>query len=329
MSKVLVTPVYLYEADGPYREVLRAGGFEVVYPPQGLSLKEPQTLIRELDGVDAVIASVEPYSQEVFAASDLKVVARNGVGCDSIDLAAATKRGVVVTYTPGANKEAVAEHAVALMLAVAHGYPARQEEAKSGRWLRRPLPRLAGKTLGLLGLGDIGKSVVPLAVGLGLEVIAHDPMPDHEFAEEHAVELCSLEEVLARADVLSLHLPATPETIDLINAETLGKMKPGAILINTARGGLVDEDALVEALASGHLAGAGLDVFKTEPLPPDSPLANLGNVMLCPHMGGLDEESLKTMARLAADSIVRLRQGRWPQGRVANPEVRAAWHWSR
>ena len=329
MPKVLITPVYLYQAEGPYRDLLRAGGFEVVYPPEGLSLKEPQTLIEELDGIDAVIASVEPYTREVLTASDLKVVARNGVGYDSVDVAAATDLGVAVTCTPGANKGAVAEHAVALMLAVAHGYPARQEEARSGRWQRRPLPRLAGKTLGLLGLGDIGKTVVPLALGLGLKVIAHDPVPDQAFAEEHGVGLCSFEELLAKADVLSLHLPVTSETVDLINAETLGKMKPGAILINTARGGLVDEDALVDALASGHLAGAGLDVFKTEPLPPDSPLAELSNVLLCPHMGGLDQESLKTMARLAADSIVRLRQGRWPEGRVANPEVRAGWQWSR
>lgn len=329
MPKVLITPVYLYQAEGPYRDLLRAGGFEVVYPPEGLSLKEPPTLIEQLDGIDAVIASVEPYTREVLAASNLKVVARNGVGYDSVDMTAATELGIAVTCTPGANKGAVAEHAVALMLAVAHGYPARQEEVRSGRWQRRPLPRLAGKTLGLLGLGDVGKTVVPLALGLGLKVIAHDPVPDHEFVEQHAVELCSLDELLAKADVLSLHLPVTPETIDLINAETLGKMKPGAILINTARGGLVDEDALVDALASGHLAGAGLDVFKTEPLPVDSPLAQLSNVVLCPHMGGLDKESLKTMARLAADSIVRLRQGRWPERRVANPEVRAGWRWSR
>ena len=327
MTRVLVTPVYLNNIDGPYRDVLTAGGCEVSYPPEGLSLKNPSVLIEQLQGAEAVLASVEPYTREVLAASSLHVIARSGVGYDSVDVEAATELGIAVTFTPGANKEAVAEHALTLMLGVAHGYPARDKEARSGQWRRIPLPRLAGKTLGLVGLGDIGKAIVPVAAGLGLKVIAHDPVADAQFAEQNRVGLRSLDELLAEADVVSLHLPATPDTADMINARSLAKMKPGAILINTARGGLVDEDALADALESGHLAGAGLDVFKTEPLPPDSRLASLDNVLLCPHMAGLDQEALKTMARLAADSIVRIRQGRWPEGRVANPQVRQGWNW--
>ena len=329
MPRVLVTPVYLNDVEGPYRDVLQAGGFEVAYPPEGLSLKDPSVLIEQLQGADAVLASVEPYSREVLAASSLRVIARSGVGYDSVDVEAASELGIAVTFTPGANKEAVAEHAMALMLGVAHGYPARDREARSGQWRRVPLPRLSGKTLGLVGLGDIGKAVVPVATGLGMTIIAHDPAADNQFAEEYGVRLRDLDELLAEADVVSLHLPATPQTTDIINAQSLAKMKPGSILINTARGGLVDEDALADALDSGHLAGAGLDVFKTEPLPPDSRLAKSDKALLCPHMAGLDQEALKNMARLAADSIVRLRQGRWPDGRVANPQIREGWKWQK
>jgi phosphoglycerate dehydrogenase-like enzyme len=329
MPRVLITPALLQEIDGSYRRVLEEAGLEIVYPPEGLSLAEPDTLIQQLRGIDAVIASVEPYTRKVLQASSLKVVARNGVGYDSVDVQAATDLGIAVAITPGINQEAVAEHAVALMLAAAHGYPARQDQACRGKWHEREvLPRLAGRTLGLVGLGAIGKAVVPKAVGLGLKVIAHDPAADRDFAAKHGVGLCSFEALLAEADVVSLHLPCTPETTDVINARTLAGMKPGAILVNTARGGLVDEDALVEALRSGKLRAAALDVFKVEPLPPESPLAQMGNVLACPHMGGADQESLNGMAELAAQNIVDLYRGRWPGGgRIVNSQIRDRWKW--
>ena len=327
MMRVLVTPIFIHNQRGPYCEALEAGGFDVVFPPTGLSLKEPATLIEQLDGIDAVIASIEPYTREVLTGTSLRVIARNGVGYDSVDVAAATDVGIPVTITPGANQQAVAEHAVALMLSVAHGFPGRDKEVRGGNWQRKILPRLAGKTLGLLGLGAIGKTVVPLAAGLGMRVIAHDPLPDRDFAARHDVKLVSLDELLEHADVVSLHLPCTPGSTDLINARTLAKMKPGAIFINTSRGGLVDEDALAEALRSGHLLGAGLDVFKLEPLPTDSPLVQLDNVLLCPHMAGGDRESVAKVASLAADSILQLHQGRWPEGRVVNAELRQGWKW--
>lgn len=327
MPRVLVTPVYFQQADGPYLEVLRSGGCEVVYPPEGLALRDPQTVIEQIQGVDAVIASVEPYTREVLQASQLRVVARNGVGYDSVDVRAATELGIAVTITPGANRDSVAEHAVALMLAAAHGFPARDKEARGGVWRRRPLSRLGGKTLGLVGLGAIGKAVVPRAAGLGMKVIAFDPFPDQAFAAEHDVRLCTLDELLATADVVSLHAPSTPETADLINAQTLAAMKPGSILVNTARGSLVDEDALADALASKHLAAAALDVFKAEPLDPDNRLLAQDNLLMCPHMAGIDLEALELMGRLAADSIVQLAAGGWPQGRVVNEEIRDGWKW--
>ncbi len=328
MPKALITPIMLKNVDGPYRQVLLDGGFEVVYPDDPLSLKQPDVLIENLQGIDAVIASVEPYNRQVLQASNLKVVARNGVGYDSVDVATASELGIAVAITPGINQHSVAEHTMALMLAAAHGYPARQAEARSGKWQRKVLPRLAGKTLGLVGLGAIGKAVVPKALGLGLKIIAHDPYPDEAFAQQHGIPLCSLDELLAQSDVVSLHLPCTAETTDIINAKTLAQMKPGAILVNTGRGGLVDEEALAESLQNGHLRAAALDVFKTEPLPADSPLAQLDSVLVCPHMGGLDEESLAGMAELAAKNIVELHQGQWPEnGRIANPEIRERWKW--
>lgn len=312
---------------GSYREILEAGGFEVAYPPQGASLKDPDTLAGHLDGIDAVIASVEPYTDDVLRRSNLRVVARNGVGYDSVDVEAATRLGIPVAITPGVNSDGVAEHALALMLAVAHGYPWRDTEARSGTWIRRPLPRLAGKTIGLVGLGAIGKAVVPKALGLGMKVVAHDPVGDVDYAAVAGVELCPLDELYSRADVVSLHLPCTPETVDLIDRDALGKMKEGAILVNTARGGLVDEDALIDALQSGHLAGAGLDVCKTEPLPPDNPLAQNDKVLLCPHMAGIDCQSLEGMSSMAARSIVELYRGRWPEGRIVNGQLRDGWQW--
>jgi len=327
MLRVLVTPIMLHELAGPYRDVLRSGGFEVVYPPEGLSLQEPAALVEQLQAVEAVIASVEPYTREVLAASKLRVVARNGVGYDSVDVPAATELGIAVTITPGVNQQAVAEHTLALMLAVMHGFPAQDREARSGSWQLVIRPRLAGKTLGLVGMGAIGKAVAPMAKGLGLEVLACDPLPDRQFAARCGVELCSFDQLLARADIISLHLPCTPETTDIINAQTLARIKPGAVLVNTSRGGLVDEDALVEALRSGQLGAAALDVFKTEPLPSDSPLVGMDNVLLSPHTAGLDRESMEAMARMAAESIVDLHEGRWPEGRVANREIGRAWKW--
>jgi len=180
----------------------------------------------------------------------------------------------------------------------------------------------------LVGLGRIGRAMVPRAKGLGLEIIASDPQADAEFARTEGIRLCSLDELFREADVVSLHLPCTAETTDLINERTLAQMKPGSVLINTSRGGLVDEEALYAALSDGRLLGAGLDVFKVEPLPTDSPLLSLDNVLVAPHMGGLDHESSAAMGELAAQCIADLYCGRWPAGCVVNEELRPGWAWS-
>lgn len=329
MPRILVTPSLILHRPGPYRDILEAAGFEVTYPKEILSesFPDPELLLRQLEGVSGVLAGSELYTSDVLARSGLRAIARMGVGYDAIDVAAATERKIAVTITPGTNEHSVAEQTMALLLGVFRGFPKRDRDTRQGVWKREPLPRLAGRTMGLVGLGRIGKAVVPRAIGMGLKLIAHDPFADQVFASQHGVRLVSMDEVLTESDIVSLHAPCTPETTDLINARTLAGMKQGAVLINTARGGLVDETALAQALASGHLFAAGLDAFKVEPLPKDSPLNKLDNVLLSPHMGGLDHDSERDMSCLAARCLVDLFQGRWPEGCVINEGIRPGWKW--
>lgn len=303
---------------------------EIVYPPVGMNLYDEQRLIDHLPGVDAMLAGMEPLSARVLATSSLRVIARFGVGYDAIDVRAATERGVAVTITPGTNQVSVAEHTLALLLGVMRGFPGRDRTVRDGTWVRPPLHRLSGKTLALLGLGRIGKEVVPRARALGLRVIAFDPQPDLAFVQQQAVQLVTFEEALSSADIVSLHLPCTVETTNIINRDTLAKMRHGAILINTARGGLVDEAALADALESGHLWGAGLDAFVTEPPKLDNRLLHLPNVLLTPHTAGLDHESVRAMGTLAAQCIAWLYEGQAvPEGCLVNNTLNSAWNWKR
>ncbi len=306
MPRILVTPIEVVYQQGACQEVLQQAGFEIAYPPRGVRLYEPDLLIEHLAGIDGMIAGMEPLNRRVLEASKLRAVARMGVGYDAIDVPTATERKVAVTISPGTNQVSVAEHTLALLLGVTRGFPQRDQAVRNGQWSRKLLPRLAGKTIGLVGLGRIGKAVVPRAQALELNVIAHDPLADREFAAASGVRLCSLDELLAAADIVSLHLPCTPQTTRMIDRAALGRMRPGAILINTARGGLVDEEALADALSSGHLGGAGLDAFVVEPLPTTSRLLQCENVLLSPHTAGVDQESIVAMARLAAECIVAL-----------------------
>lgn len=327
MPRALVTPPMWNQRPGRYREILEQGGFQVVYPPADADLSQPAVLRQVLQGVDALLASTEPLTRGILSESRLRVVARAGVGYDSVDVAAATDLGIVVTITPGAVDVSAAEHTLALLLCLTRGVLERDRQVRTGVWQRRALPQLAGKTFGVVGLGRIGKAVAVRARGLEMKVVAYDPQPDREFAAQHGIGLRSFDELLREADVVSLHLPSLPETADIINADALAKMKRGAILINMSRGATVDESALCEALRQGHLFGAGLDVFKQEPLPLDSPLLKLDNVVLCTHTGGLDEFSEVAMTSMAAQAIVDLYQGRWPEQCVVNRSLRDGWKW--
>ncbi len=327
MPRILVNPAVLYETEGPHLDVLRDADLEVVYPPGGAAIRDAKELQERLKGIEGVIASVEPYTREVLKNSKLRAIARMGVGYDAVDVAAATELGIVVATTPGTNEHSVAETAIALLTGVFRGLPWRYKEVIAGKWGKRALPRLAGNTIGLMGMGRIGKAMVPRCQGLGLKVIAYDPFPDEQFAKDNDVRLCSLEELLSEADIVSLHLPALEETRDIINADTLAKMKPGSVLINSSRGALVDEEALVQAMQSGHLMAAGLDVYKTEPLPLDSPLLKLDNILMLPHIAGLDLQSQEAMGTMAAKCLADLYQGVWPEGCVVNSELCEGWKW--
>jgi phosphoglycerate dehydrogenase-like enzyme len=327
MPRVLFTPTVFRNLPGAYRDTLLQGGFEIVYPPEGCDTMRLENLMPLLSGVEAMVASVEKMTRDVLAKTKLRAIARMGVGYDAIDIPAATDLGIAVTITPGTLEESVAEHTVALMLGVSRALVQRDREVRAGRWSRKPFPRLAGKTFGIVGLGRIGRAVVPKIQGLGMQVVAFDPYADKDWAAKAGIPLMSFHELLKTADVVSLHVTTTPETTNMINRETLALMKPSAILVNTGRGALVDEEALCEALDRGHLFGAALDVFKAEPLPTSSPLLKYENVLLCTHMGGLDTESTAAMANLAAQCIVDLAHGRWPEACVVNKELRDRYKW--
>jgi D-3-phosphoglycerate dehydrogenase len=327
MPRVLVTPTILRNVPGLYSDTLLQGGFEVVYPPEGCDTMRPENLLPLLAGADAMLASVERMSREVMAGTRLRAIARLGVGYDSIDTAAASDLGIAVTITPGTLEESVAEHTVALLLGVTRAIVQRDREVRAGRWSRVAMPRIAGRTFGIVGLGRIGRAVVPKVQGLGMNVVGYDPYADRDWASRAGVTLMNLSELLQSADVVSLHTTTTPETANMINRSTLAQMRPGSILVNTGRGALVDEEALCEALDRGHLFGAALDVFKTEPLPLDSRLLKYENVLLCTHMGGLDWDSQTAASNLAAQCIVDLYRGKWPEACVVNRDLRDRYKW--
>lgn len=325
-DKVVVTS--LLGDTGPHFELLQAAGFEVVVSDRTLNLSVEDQLISVLRDAVASIAGSEPYTPRVIAACPhLRVIARTGVGFDAVNLSACDERRIVVATTPGVNHHAVAEHTIAMLMALARNLPQRDREVRQGIWERRATPRVMGRTLGIVGLGRIGRAVATRARGLGLNVLAFDPFPQREFAEQWQVEFTSLDDLLSRSDFVSLHLPMDKSVKHLINAQTLATMKRGAILINTARGALVDEAALYDALKSGHLRAAGLDVFEQEPLPLTSPLLTLDNVLTCGHQAGLDHESHHDTLAMAAQIIIDLKQGRWPAECIRNLSGVKDWRW--
>ena len=264
------------------------------------------TLVPELADADALIVrSATRVTDELLGHGPrLRIVGRAGVGVDNIDIEAATRRGIVVTNTPGGNAASVAEHALALMLSLARSIPQLSAAMHAGRWEKAGSAgaELRGKTLGLVGLGRVGAEVARRAKAMEMRVLAHDPYLRPELAAEWSVELTSLDSVLSQSDFVSLHTALSPATEKIINAQTLAKMKRGARLVNTARGELIDEAALAEALGSGQLSGAALDVFAVEP-PKDSPLLKMNNVIATPHVAGSTAEAQEEVGLLIAQQV--------------------------
>jgi phosphoglycerate dehydrogenase-like enzyme len=333
MPAALITPEEMIHHPGPEVRVLREAGFEVRYPSnttftRGLGTEEET--IRTIRGASALIAGGEWLTDAVFAAvPELRVVARAGVGYDRVDIPAATLHGVAVTITPTANHAAVAEHTLALLFAVARQIAISDRTMRAGQWIRRPLSPVRGRTIGLVGLGRIGRSTAVRCTALGMKVIAFEVKPDAAFVNQHGIELVSFDDLLKRSDFVSLHCPLSDETRGLMNAAAFAKMKPGSLFINTARGPLVVEADLIAALQSGHLGGAGLDVFEKEPPDPNNPLFKLDQVVVTPHVGGGDTQSNADMGAEAARCIVALSRGEWPEGAVVNDSLKSSWRWAR
>lgn len=319
--RVLITSIFLQAGDDVDRD-LRAQGMEMVYRPWHGGRTEEE-LIGLLQGIDGAIVSTDPFTARVIQAADrLTVISRTGVGYDAVDVPAATARGVIVTTTPGVNRHAVADWALALMLCCARKVPENLAEVRRGAWTRYEGMDLDGKTLGVVGLGTIGKAVAKRAQAFGMRLLAYDLVQDLLFAEGQGIAFVSLEDLLRQSDVVSIHCFLNAATRHLINADRLALMKPTAFLINTARGGIVDTEALCRALHAQRIAGAGLDVFEGEPLCADSPLRALDNVYLSPHCAGSTEDARKRSGTMAAENLVRALRGERPEG-IVNPEVLA------
>jgi D-3-phosphoglycerate dehydrogenase len=326
MSKVLIAPATLTHVEGAYLDALRRAGLELAFNPFPAQMVEEE-LLPTLKGATASLAGSEPYTRRVIEANpQLRVIARVGVGYDAVDLAAANERGIAVCIAPGTNQDAVAEHAFALMLALVKHLVPQHIGTVEGKWPRQANLPLRGRTLGIAGLGRIGKAVAIRGACFKMPLLAYEPYPDQAFCRQYNVTLVPLERLLAESDFLSLHLPMTAESKHLINKTTLARMKPTAFLVNTARGGLVCEADLYEALRAKRLAGAALDVFEEEP-PGKSPLFQLDNVVVTPHAAGVDIQSRDDMALSAAEAIVSLSRGEWPAEKVVNPEVRTKFQW--
>lgn len=298
-------------------ERMRAAGCNLIANSWGRAPTEEQ-LLAAISDVDVLISGTEPVTARVLAAAPrLRVISKHGVGYENIDLDAARAHNIPVAIAGGAITESVADMTLALMLAVLRGIPRGDRAVRNGQWPRMVGRELSGMTLGIVGLGQIGKAVCRRAAGFGMRVVAFDQVEDQQFARAWAVRYLPLPELLAEADIVTLHTPVHADTRGLINAATLARMRPGAFLINTARGELVDETALAEALRSGHLGGAACDVFVQEPPPADHPLLLLDNFIAAPHSAGQTREGLQRMGEITADNALRVLAGQEPRYRVA------------
>ncbi len=309
--RILVTPTsFSANNQSRARDLLESFTGDIIYNPHGRPLTDNE-IIPLLEGVDGYIAGLDYISSEVIekAPASLKVISRYGVGYERVDIRAAAKRGITVTSTPGVNSESVADLAFGLMLSVARKISFFDKQVKAGEWPRATGIELYGKTIGIVGLGAIGKGIANRANGFSMNVLAYDPFLDSTYAAANKIRACTLDEVLGLSDIVSLHLPLNENTRNIINTETIAKMKKGAIIVNTARGGLIDEAAACEALRIGQLGGLGLDAFEKEP-PGKSLLFAFENVVATPHAGAHTAEAVDNMGILAVRNLIDVLSGK-------------------
>jgi D-3-phosphoglycerate dehydrogenase len=313
---ILVTPTSYGRNDPRLYTELEELVAKVTYNTTGkpFSSERLQELLPDVDGYIAGLDEIDADALRV--AERLRVVARYGVGLDNVDLETAEAQGITVTNTPGANAKSVAELTLTLLLLLARPVLHAVAETRSGGWPRTAGLTLEGKVVGLIGLGAIGKEVARRLAGFDCQILGHDVVADEEFAEAHNVQMATQEELLRESDFISLHLPVLPATRRMVNAEFLGQMKQGSFLINTARGELIDEDALYEALQSGRLKGAALDAFNNEPPDAANPLLQLPQVIPTPHMGAHTDGATDNMGWMALQDCLAVLRGEEPEYRV-------------
>jgi D-3-phosphoglycerate dehydrogenase len=301
--KILITPRSFGKHDDAPFKMLEAKGANIVRNETGGIMVE-EVLKAAIEGAEGVIIGVDPLTADVMAAAPgLRAVAKYGVGTDNIDLDYCKEKGITVSITTGANSEAVADYTFALMLALARKVIVIDRQCRKKDWTKITTSDVAGKTLGLIGLGAIGKGVANRAKGFGMTVLAYRRHWDEEYARESGVQYADIDEICKRGDFISLHAPLTEETKNVIGAREIGLMKPGAFVVNTARGGLIDEEALLEALAEGRIGGAGLDVFAKEP-PDDNRWYSLDNVVIGSHCGASTTGAAEMMSMMSAENLI-------------------------
>jgi D-3-phosphoglycerate dehydrogenase / 2-oxoglutarate reductase len=326
-EKIVLVTDYSWPSTAPEAEVLAEVGAALLEAKTG-SEDELLALAPRADAILTCFAQVP--ASVIRAGQKLQVVGRYGIGVDNIAVDEATRLGIAVTNVPAYCLDEVAEHALALLLTCARGVVRYHIAANEGNWSLQtamPLFRVRGRTLGILGFGKIGQTLADRAAGFGLKILAHDPLMSAEAIGYRGVEPVSLDDLLARSDFLSIHTPLTPDTRGLLNAQRLRCMKPTAYLINTARGAIVDQDALVQALQEGWIAGAALDVFVPERLPADHPLLAQPNLIATPHVAFYSEESVRELEIKAARNVAAILSGRRPEA-IVNPEVLRLPRWA-
>jgi len=315
MGRILVSSSHYDTVCADAKRYLEDQGHVVIFDSSREFPAYSKEELREiLPNIDAAIVGMDIYDREVFEfAPRLKAIAKFGVGVDNIDGEAAAKHGVYVINAPGQNSCAVAELAAGMIICLLRGIVSFNNSIKEGDWPRVLKTDLCGKTVGLVGFGAIARLLSERLKAFEVDILAYDIYPDYFEAERLGVHICSLDKVLKNSDIISLHVPGVPSTYHTINRESISRMKDGAFLVNTARGSLVDFDALAEALSCGKLSGAALDVFEQEPLPADSPILRCKNVVCTPHIGGETEGAYKKIALSTARDIAAVLAGKVPK----------------
>lgn len=318
--KILLTTTSFQDTPGGHHDLLKQTGWEIVNARGPLSEADTLALVGDVDGY---ICGDDAITRRVLekARPKLKVLSKYGIGVDKIDVKSCTEFGIPLLFTPGVNHTTVAEHNFLLLLALEKNFLFHTDSTRSGGWKRKTGHELLDKTIGIIGLGRIGREVALRARAFGMNVIAFDRHPDEAFVAEHKIKkAASLDEIYAVSDYLSLHTNLTPETRDLINAASIARMKKGVLILNCARGEIVNTSDLAAALKSGQVGGYGTDVLDQEPPPADHPLLKLPNVVVTPHVGSRTYESVVRQATAAVKNLILAMNGEKPIAQV-NPEV--------